>query len=115
MNSNHKTVQDLCDGGSFECLSGGELLRQQPVSSVYCCDLLSIVMGKAPADCAWVTIMGNINAIAVAVLVNAACVIIADGAPIEERALEKAASEGVILLKSSLPIYETAKLVDSLL
>ena len=109
-----KTVQDLCDEVSFEFLVGSEF-PPRSVSSVYCCDLLSVVMGKAPADCAWVTIMGNINAIAVAVLVNAACVIIADGAPVEDRALEKARSEGIILLRSALPIYETAKLADSML
>ena len=26
---------------------------------IYCCDLLSIVMGRAPADGLWVTVMGN--------------------------------------------------------
>ena len=39
----------------------------------FCCDLLSVAMGKAPAGCAWVTVMGNMNTLAVATLADAAC------------------------------------------
>ena len=78
------------------------------VESVYCCDLLSVVMGKAPAGCAWVTVMGNINVVAVAALVDAACVVVADGAAIEPRAVEKAAEQGVVLMRSTLPVFEAA-------
>ena len=85
------------------------------VSSVYCCDLLSAVMGGAPAGSAWVTVMGNINVIAVSVLADTACVIVADGAEVEERALGKADEQGVTVLRSALPVFETAKIVDSLL
>ena len=31
-------------------------------------DLLSLAMARAPADCAWVTVMGNMNTVAVATL-----------------------------------------------
>ena len=85
------------------------------ITSVYCCDLLSAAMGAAPADSAWVTVMGNINVVAVSALADTACVIIADSAPIEDRALDKADEQGVIILRSELPIFETAKLVDSFL
>ena len=44
---------------------------------IYCCDLLSIVMGRAPADGLWVTVMGNLNSIAVAVLSDSACILVA--------------------------------------
>jgi uncharacterized protein (UPF0261 family) len=89
--------------------------EDREVTSVYCCDLLSVVMGKAPAGCAWVTIMGNLNVVAVSVLTDAACVIVADNAEVEERAVEKADAQGVTLLRSAAPIFETAKLVDGLL
>ena len=85
-------------------MGGGD----RKVESVYCCDLLSVAMGKAPAGCAWVTVIGNINVVAVAALADAACVIVADGAAIEPRAVEKAAQQGVTLLKSALPVFETA-------
>ena len=47
------------------------------IDGAYCGDLLSWVMGKAPADAAWVTIMSNQNVAAVAALSDAACVILA--------------------------------------
>ena len=56
------TVKDLLKNESFSAVNIEN--EQREIKSVYCCDLLSIVMGKAPADCAWVTVMGNINAVA---------------------------------------------------
>ena len=108
------SVNELAARAGLARLNKVELSDRQ-VQSVYCCDLLSAVMGKAPAGCAWVTIMGNINVVAVGALADAACVIIADGAAVEERALEKADEQGVLLLRSELPIFETAKLVNSYL
>ena len=57
---------DLASGDGARELTGG----------VYCCDLLSIVMGRAPANSLWVTVMGNVNAMAVASLADTACVVI---------------------------------------
>jgi hypothetical protein len=59
--------------------------------------------------------MGNLNVVAVCALVDAACVITADSADVEDRAIEKANQQGVVLLRSPLPVYETAKLIDGLL
>ena len=36
---------------------------EREIHGIYCCDLLSIVMGRAKADDAWITVMGNINAV----------------------------------------------------
>ena len=85
------------------------------IKSVYCCDLLSAVMGRAPADSAWVTVMGNVNVVAVSALADTACVIVADGAEMDARALEKADEQGVFVLRCALPVFETAKMADSLL
>ena len=60
------TVRELAAACGFEILCGGG--EREVAGGVYCCDLLSIVMGRAPADCAWVTVMGNLNSIAVAVM-----------------------------------------------
>ena len=61
------TVRETADILHFEILTGGGAL-DRPIQSVYSCDLLSFVMGRAPADSAWATVMGNVNAMAVAVL-----------------------------------------------
>ena len=63
------TVEQLAQELGLTVLCGGEPLSRQ-VESVYSCDLLSFVMGRAPADSAWVTVMGNMNAMAVALLAD---------------------------------------------
>lgn len=78
------------------------------IKSVYCCDLLSVVMGQAPADCAWVTVMGNVNAVAVYVLADMSLIILAENAVADEIALNKAKMQGVNILKTELPVFETA-------
>lgn len=98
------TTQRLTEKG-FTVLSQGE---DREITSVYCGDLLSIVMGRAPADSAWVTMMGNVNAVAVAVLADTACVIVAEGLAVDPVAVEKAKSQGVWLLSSPLPVLEAA-------
>ena len=107
-------VLKLVEKSGFELCNKSEQTDRE-ITSVYCCDLLSAVMGKAPANSAWITVMGNVNVVAVSALADTACVIIADGADADERALNKADEQGVFILKSGLPVFETAKIVDSLL
>ena len=54
------TIQDLISTNKFEVINEGENL-QRTITEPYCCDLLSIAMGNAPAGCAWCTVMGNMN------------------------------------------------------
>ena len=89
------------------------LEEDREVSSVFCCDLLSIAMSRAPEDSAWVTVMGNKNVIAVAALTDVACVVIAEGYSFDEDAVE-AAKGKVTLMSSQLPVFETAKMIDSM-
>jgi len=89
------------------------LEENREVNSVFCCDLLSIAMSKAPEDSAWVTVMGNKNVIAVASLADVACVVIAEGYSFDEDAIE-AAKGKVTLLSSHLPVFETAKMIDEM-
>ncbi|MCI5801646.1 MAG: hypothetical protein SOX72_04015 [Oscillospiraceae bacterium] len=95
-------------------LSGKESLERE-VTRAYCCDLLSFVMGRAPADCAWVTVMGNVNAVAVAVLADCACIILAEGSALDAAAREKALAQDVAVLASEKPVFETALSVHELL
>ena len=106
------TVSDLVNHG-FESLSLPDPARE--INGVYIGDLLSWVMGNASADNAWITIMTNINVIAVAVLTDAACVIIAEGAEPDEQVLAQAGQKGVNVLRSLSPAYETAVRLHSLL
>ncbi len=101
------TVKDLMDTGEFQVVSPGDD-TERVIEKVFCCDLLSVAMGRAPSGCAWVTVMGNMNTLAVASLTDAACVILAEGAALDEVAEKKAAQQGITVLATEEPIFETA-------
>ena len=72
-------------------------------------------MGRANADCAWITIMSNVNVIAVASLSDAACVILAEGVIPDGEITELARAKGINLISSQQPTYETAVLLSEIL
>ena len=78
------------------------------ISGLYCCDLLSIAMGNAPTDCVWVTVMNNINSLAVASLAECACIVLASGVAVEPAFLAKAAEQGITVFSTKLPVFEAA-------
>ena len=83
--------------------------------SGYCGDLLSWVMGKAPADGVWLTIMSNVNVAAVAALTDVACVILTESVTPDEPLLRKAELQGINLLGSSRSTYQCAVALSRLL
>ena len=101
------TVDQLIHSGLFTLVNEGED-TQREITVPFCCDLLSMAMGKAPAGCAWVTVMGNMNTLAVASLTDAACVILAAGCSLDEAAQAKAKVQGITVLKTQLPIFAAA-------
>lgn len=107
---NKMTIKDLIDSGLFEAIHVGEELDRE-ITKPFCCDLLSVAMGRAPAGCAWVTVMGNMNTLAVATLADAALIIMAEGAVLDEMALKKAKDQEITVLKTELPVFDAALLV----
>lgn len=108
------TVEGLMDQGIFDVVNQGDGLDRE-ITTPFCCDLLSIAMGRAPSGCAWVTVMGNMNTLAVATLADAACVILAEGAVLDEIAKKKAADQDITVLSTQMPIFEAALKVHGLL
>jgi len=88
--------------------------EDRDVKCVFCCDLLSVAMAKAPEDSAWVTVIGNANTIAVATLADAACIVLSEGYAFDEAAV-KAARGKITLLRSDKPSFETAVSIGELL
>jgi hypothetical protein len=78
------------------------------VTDGYCGDLLSWVMGKAPMDGAWLTIMSNVNVAAVAALTDVSCVILTESVEPDAPLLQKAKTQGINLLGTSLSTYQAA-------
>ena len=93
------------------CLPDGE----REINGVYIGDLLSWVMGRASADNAWITIMSNINVIAVASLADVACVILAEDVTAPPEVIEAANQKQINILSCEKPIYETALALSELL
>ena len=71
------TVQELTDALSLTVYHLET--PDRPVTSGYAGDLLSWVLGRAERDCAWLTIMSNQNVAAVALMAEAACVVLTEG------------------------------------
>ena len=61
-------VRELVEKLNLKVLVEGDMDRE--ITGGYCGDLLSWVMGRAKADDAWITIMTNINFVAVASLAD---------------------------------------------
>ena len=100
------TVKELTLAGNYEIVHLGD--PEAVISEPYCCDLLSIAMGNAPAASAWCTVMSNMNTLAVASLTECACVILCHNVSIDENMKLKAVSENMNVLRTEKPIFTTA-------
>ena len=100
------TVKELKELCGFEELNLSDPDRE--IDGVYIGDLLSWVMGRAKSDNVWITIMSNVNVIAVATLADVSSIILAEGVTLPDEVLEVAKDKGVNVLKSDLSIYDVA-------
>ena len=103
------TVQTLAGLDGFCALTCPQPDRE--ICGAYVGDLLSWVMGRAEADNVWITIMTNINIVAVASLADVSCILLAEGVKPEQSVLDTAEAKGVNILQSAKPIFETAALL----
>jgi predicted transcriptional regulator len=90
-------VKDLVEKFDLSVAAGEKALDRE-VMDGYCGDLLSEVMGNAPAGCAWLTVQGHQNIVAVAVLREMAAIIITGGQEPDEETIAKANQEGIPIL-----------------
>ena len=81
---------------------------EKEIVGCYSGDLLSWVMSRAKEGDAWLTVMGNINAVAVAVLTDCACIVLTENATLDEQAKDKAELQGICFLQSEKNAYELA-------
>ncbi len=86
----------------------------QEISGCYIGDLLSWVMSAAKAGDIWITIMSNINIVAVATLCDTSCILLAEGVSLSDEIIETANSKGVNILSSEKNAYALAKEISEL-
>lgn len=101
------TIKELIDSGLFKTISVGDDTERN-ISGLFCCDLLSIAMSKAPADSVWVTVMGNINTLAVAALCDVGCIVLAESISLDDAARAKAVQQHITVLSTDMPIFDAA-------
>ena len=101
----------------MNCLEFAEKLQLAPLSEkegnieiegVYIGDLLSIVMSKAKKNYAWITIQTHINIVAVAELIELACIIVVEDMDVDNDTIEKAKELGIPVFKTSESAYQMA-------
>ncbi len=85
------------------------------IKNVYIGDLLSWVMGRAQEDDAWITIMSNINVVAVASLADTACVILAEDVILDETTIKTATEKGINIISSPQSAYQVAKFLATVI
>lgn len=107
------TVQEFAEMQNLTILTEADLTRD--IAGGYCGDLLSWVMSRAQSDDCWFTVMGNVNAIAVSVLADCACIVLCENAPLDEDAKKKAEQQGVNVLSSSQNAFALASALGAVL
>ncbi len=79
------------------------------IKGCYICDLLSYVIGRAEEDCAWVTIMTNVNVIAVASLIGCSCIVVSEGNELDDGVKAKADELKIPIIITEKTSYGVAK------
>lgn len=92
------TVEDVVQKLDLEVVVESDL--EQEVRGGYCGDLLSNVMSELTAGSLWITIQGHQNAAAVALLADAAGIIIAEDFSVRDEMKERAREKGINVLRS---------------
>lgn len=98
---------------NLKILVSGDMERE--ITDCYIGDLLSWVMGRAGEDSIWLTVMGNINAIAVATLADVSCIVLVENAALDDEAKKKAEIHGVTILQTEENSYNLATKIYELL
>lgn len=99
------TVKELAEKTGWKVLSGGD---DAEVTSAYVCDLLSWVMAHAREGAAWVTVQSHLNVVAIASLLNLACVIVPENIEIPEGTLAVAREKGICMVSAPCTSYGAA-------
>ena len=107
------TVREFAEKIGLQTAVEADLDRE--ITGGYCGDLLSWVMSRAQSGDCWFTVMGNINAVAVSVLADCACIVLCENAPLDDAAKLKAQQQDVNILFSEQNAYTLSAALSKLL
>lgn len=108
-------VSELAEKLELRFICGEADAASKEISGCYCGDLLSWVMSRARSGDCWLTVMGNVNSVGVAVLADLACIVLTENAVFDADALTRAEQNGVVVLTTDKNTYKTAAELSKLL
>ncbi len=106
-------LNEMCSKLELEPLITFDTERE--VEGIYCGDLLSWVMTRLSSNFAWITIMSNINSIAVASLCDATCIVFTENADVPDEVIKKAQEQGINIFKTTKSTFEISYQMGNLL
>jgi hypothetical protein len=101
------TVKDLVGKLNADIIVMADFDRE--IEDGYCGDFLSNVMGKAPQNSAWYTVMNNVNVAAVAYLANVSVVVICEGVKPDLNLVDKATIQGINIISTEADVYDAVR------
>ncbi len=107
------TVSDLARQPDFKAVCVPDGSRE--ICGGYAGDLLSWVMGRASEGDAWVTIMSNVNIVAVSTLADPACIVLSESVKPDPDTLRRAEEQGVNILSTALDTFDACVRIASLI
>lgn len=109
------TVDVLQKELSLTYLCCEDIAHEKEICGCYCGDLLSWVMSRAEAGNIWLTVMGNVNSIGVAVLADISCIILTENAALDDDAKKRAEENDVVIMTTSKNSYQLATEISKLI
>ena len=109
------TVKELQEKLNLKYICNENIAEEKNVTGCYCGDLLSWVMSRATEGDVWLTVMGNVTSIGVAVLADVACIILTENAPADADAIKRAEENEVIILSTDKNSYQVAVEISKLI
>jgi len=105
-------TKELAEKLNLRVLTDGE---DREVTGCYCGDLLSWVMSRAKSGDIWLTVMGNVNAIAVTTLADISAIVLTENATLDADAKTKAEMMGITIFATDKNTYQTAVEISELI
>lgn len=107
------TVKELSQIKGFKAVCMPDPERE--ILAGYAGDLLSWVMGRASEGCAWVTIMSNVNIVAVCTLADPACIVLSENVQPDPETKMRAEQQGVNILSTELDTFAACARISELI
>ena len=108
------TLKEAIEKLGWKVITGQDHLDRK-ITGGYCSDLLSDVMGNAQEGQLWLTIQVHKNIVAVAALKELSAILLVKGLNATDGAIEAAKEEGIPVLQTNEPAFETAAMLFNLL